>query len=80
MKSVPLIRSQSAREILSYSRSKGAFAGVALTGAVIQPGNDDMRDVYGAGVTAKEVDSALARRASGIALAVARACQKPDWG
>jgi lipid-binding SYLF domain-containing protein len=42
-------------QILSYSRSKGAFAGVALTGAVIQPGNDDMRDVYGAGVTAKEV-------------------------
>jgi lipid-binding SYLF domain-containing protein len=42
-------------QILSYSRSKGAFAGVALTGAVIQPANDDMRDVYGAGVTAKGV-------------------------
>ncbi len=42
-------------EILSYSRSKGLFAGVALKGAVIQPAGDDMRDVYGAGVTAKEV-------------------------
>jgi lipid-binding SYLF domain-containing protein len=42
-------------QILSYSRSKGLFAGLALNGAVIQPNNDDMRNVYGAGVTAKEV-------------------------
>jgi lipid-binding SYLF domain-containing protein len=42
-------------QILSYSRSKGVFAGVALKGAVIQPANDDMRDVYGSGVTAKAV-------------------------
>jgi lipid-binding SYLF domain-containing protein len=42
-------------QILSYSRSKGAFAGVALNGAVIQAADDDMRDAYGAGVTAKEV-------------------------
>ena len=42
-------------QILSYSRSKGLFAGVALKGAVIKPASDDMRDVYGAGVTAKEV-------------------------
>jgi lipid-binding SYLF domain-containing protein len=42
-------------QILSYSRSKGAFAGVALKGAVIQPDKDDMRDAYGAEKTAKEV-------------------------
>jgi lipid-binding SYLF domain-containing protein len=42
-------------EILSYSRSKGAFAGVALKGAVVQPAKDDMRDAYGADKTAKEV-------------------------
>ena len=42
-------------QILSYSRSKGAFAGVALKGAVIQPDKDDMRDAYGADKTAKEV-------------------------
>jgi lipid-binding SYLF domain-containing protein len=42
-------------QILSYSRSKGLFAGVALNGAVIEPASDDMRDAYGAGVTAKEV-------------------------
>jgi len=42
-------------QILSYSRSKGLFAGLELKGLVISPDKDDMRDVYGAGVTAKEV-------------------------
>ncbi len=42
-------------KILSYSRSKGAFAGVSLKGAVIEPADDDMRDVYGSNATAKAV-------------------------
>jgi len=42
-------------EILSYSRSKGAFAGLELKGVVIKPDKDDMKDVYGSGVTAKDV-------------------------
>ena len=42
-------------QILSYSRSKGPFAGLELKGVVIKPDKDDMRDVYGEGVTAKEV-------------------------
>jgi lipid-binding SYLF domain-containing protein len=42
-------------QILSYSRSKGLFAGLELKGVVIKPDKDDMKDVYGAGVTAKEV-------------------------
>ena len=42
-------------QILSYSRSKGLFAGLELKGVVIKPDKDDMRDVYGDGVTAKEV-------------------------
>jgi SH3 domain-containing YSC84-like protein 1 len=42
-------------QILSYSRSKGLFAGLELKGVVIMPDKDDMRDVYGEGVTAKEV-------------------------
>jgi lipid-binding SYLF domain-containing protein len=42
-------------KILSYSRSKGLFAGIELKGVVIKPDKDDMRDVYGEGVTAKEV-------------------------
>jgi SH3 domain-containing YSC84-like protein 1 len=42
-------------QILSYSRNKGLFAGVALKGAVIEPADDDMRDVYGSGVKSKDV-------------------------
>jgi SH3 domain-containing YSC84-like protein 1 len=42
-------------QILSYSRSKGLFAGAALEGAVIETANSDMRDVYGAGVNARAV-------------------------
>jgi lipid-binding SYLF domain-containing protein len=41
-------------KILSYSRSKGLFAGLELKGVVIKPDKDDMRDVYGNGVTARE--------------------------
>ena len=42
-------------QILSYSRSKGLFAGAALEGAVIETANDDMRDVYGPNATARSV-------------------------
>ena len=42
-------------QILSYSRSKGLFAGAALEGAVIETANSDMNDVYGENVTAKAV-------------------------
>ena len=35
--------------------SKGLFAGLELKGVVIKPDKDDMRDVYGEGVTAKAV-------------------------
>ena len=42
-------------QILSYSRSKGLFAGLELKGVVIKPDKDDMRDVYGEGITAKAV-------------------------
>jgi lipid-binding SYLF domain-containing protein len=42
-------------QILSYSRSKGLFAGLELKGVVIEADESDMRDVYGRGMTAKEV-------------------------
>jgi lipid-binding SYLF domain-containing protein len=42
-------------QILTYSRSRGLFAGLELKGVVITPDEGDMRDVYGEGVTAKEV-------------------------
>lgn len=34
-------------EILSYSRSRGAFAGIALKGAVMKQDTDDNTDLYG---------------------------------
>jgi len=38
-------------EILSYSRSKGLFAGVDLSGGVLRPDEDSNRTTYGAGAT-----------------------------
>lgn len=40
-------------QILSYSRSKGLFAGISLTGAVISPDNDANRALYS--FTAREL-------------------------
>jgi lipid-binding SYLF domain-containing protein len=40
-------------QILSYSRSKGAFAGLELKGVVIKPDNDDNVQVYG--MTARDI-------------------------
>ena len=42
-------------QILSYSRSKGLFAGLELKGVVIKPDKDDMSAVYSQGVTAKDI-------------------------
>jgi lipid-binding SYLF domain-containing protein len=42
-------------QILSYSRSKGLFAGAALEGAVVETADGDMKDVYGPNATAKSV-------------------------
>jgi lipid-binding SYLF domain-containing protein len=42
-------------EILSYSRSRGAFAGVALTGAVIKQDKDDNADLYGRHVQPEDI-------------------------
>jgi len=42
-------------EILSYSRSRGLFAGVSLSGAVLHQDNDDNAKLYGRKVTAKDI-------------------------
>jgi SH3 domain-containing YSC84-like protein 1 len=34
-------------EVLSYSRSKGVFAGLTLEGAVVEQDNDSIRAIYG---------------------------------
>ena len=42
-------------EILSYSRSKGLFAGVALNGAVVRPDRNAMQAFYAGKATMKDV-------------------------
>jgi lipid-binding SYLF domain-containing protein len=42
-------------EILSYSRSRGLFAGVALSGAILKTDKDDNRELYGRTVSAKQI-------------------------
>jgi lipid-binding SYLF domain-containing protein len=42
-------------EILSYSRSKGAFAGVSLDGAVVQADRSGDKAMYGSNVTRQEI-------------------------
>jgi SH3 domain-containing YSC84-like protein 1 len=42
-------------EILSYSRSRGLFAGVSLEGTSLRPDDDASAEVYGHKVTAREI-------------------------
>ncbi len=42
-------------QVLSYSRSKGVFAGVELKGAAISQEKSDMENTYGKGVKAEDV-------------------------
>ncbi len=42
-------------EVLTYSRSKGAFAGVSLEGASIRRDDDSTRDMYGEKVSTRRV-------------------------
>jgi lipid-binding SYLF domain-containing protein len=42
-------------EILSYSRSRGLFAGISLEGTTLRPDDDASADVYGRKITAREI-------------------------
>jgi lipid-binding SYLF domain-containing protein len=42
-------------EILSYSRARGAFAGVSLEGSTLRPDNDANKKLYGKEVPAKDI-------------------------
>jgi lipid-binding SYLF domain-containing protein len=44
-------------EILSWSRSQGLFAGVALEGATLRQDLDDNADLYGSRIDNKEIVS-----------------------
>jgi lipid-binding SYLF domain-containing protein len=42
-------------EILSYSRSRGLFAGISLEGSTLRPDNDGNERLYGKGTSAKDI-------------------------
>jgi len=42
-------------EVLSYSRSRGLFAGMYLEGSTLRPDNDANKRVYGNAISAKEI-------------------------
>jgi lipid-binding SYLF domain-containing protein len=57
-------------EILSYSRSRGLFAGISLDGTWLRPDDDATEQVYGRKITAREIVTGSSTRmpASGRAL------------
>ena len=42
-------------EVLSYSRSRGLFAGISLEGSTLRPDDDATADVYGRKLSAREI-------------------------
>ena len=42
-------------DILSYSRARGAFAGIALEGSTIRPDNGANKQIYGQEVPARDI-------------------------
>src|SRR5271167_3465041 len=42
-------------EVLSYSRSRGVFAGISLEGSTVRPDNDANERLYGKKVSAKDI-------------------------
>jgi lipid-binding SYLF domain-containing protein len=42
-------------EILTYSRSRGLFAGISLQGAVLRPDKNANKQLYGRVIEAKEL-------------------------
>src|SRR6202451_1354853 len=42
-------------EVLSYSRARGAFAGISLEGSTVRPDNDANERVYGTKLSAEDI-------------------------
>jgi lipid-binding SYLF domain-containing protein len=42
-------------EILSYSRAQGLFAGIDISGGALKPDTSDTEDLYGKGVSPREI-------------------------
>jgi SH3 domain-containing YSC84-like protein 1 len=51
-------------EILSYSRARGLFAGLALDGATLRPDQGTNDDLYGSAVTNREIINGMKTRKS----------------
>jgi SH3 domain-containing YSC84-like protein 1 len=51
-------------EILSYSRARGLFAGIALDGATLRPDEGTNKELYGSEVTNKEIVTGTKTRKS----------------
>lgn len=49
-------------EILTYSRSRGVFAGVALNGATLRPDKETNSELYGAGRTNRQIVMGSSKR------------------
>lgn len=70
-------------EILSYSRSRGLFAGVSLSGAVLHQDKTENEKLYGSRVTAREIlfgGAAMTRPASARELDETLAKYSPRGG
>jgi SH3 domain-containing YSC84-like protein 1 len=64
-------------EILSYSRTQGLFAGINLSGGVVRADNDDNRDLYGAGITPRDVVMNGTQKAPAVTDAFMAALRRP---
>lgn len=67
-------------EILTYSRTRGIFAGISLSGAVVQPDESGTQALYGAGVNREDIldgKVAIPREAAGLLEAVRQATHSP---
>ena len=49
-------------EILTYSRSRGVFAGLSLNGATLRPDKESNTEIYGSGLTNKQIVMGSKRR------------------
>jgi lipid-binding SYLF domain-containing protein len=57
-------------EILTYSRSRGVFAGVSLTGSSLRTDKEANKKLYGSGVTAKQIIAGDARMPASAAVMI----------
>jgi lipid-binding SYLF domain-containing protein len=55
-------------EILTYSRARGVFAGVSLTGSSLRPDKEANEQLYGRGVTPKQIIAGDARTPASAAV------------